>query len=312
VASPAGFAPAPSVRETEILGHWTTGTGAPHPGIEPGSDRLEGDCPSVGRVGPTARARVCRAVVERWRAETESNRRARFCRPRSSSENRLVERTAGIEPASAVWKAAVLPLNDVRETSCPRRESNSSQYRNPFSGALPLGDWGGGIGETRTRIAWVQARHSPFEIRSRLKEVEPCYLRGSRRSRGNRTLSPSFGGSAGHHDSATQERRQEREEVSLPPSGPASRCNRRCSRASPWRRQLDSNRWTPHGMHRAPRTGVEPVSLHRQWSCDAGRITRHDLLRPRQESPGTVRSPRSGRSTVTTTERSEVRLHDPV
>jgi len=108
--------------------------------------------------------------------------------------------------------------------------------------------------------------------------VEPCYLRGSRRSRGNRTLSPSFGGSAGHHDSATQERRQEREEVSLPPSGPASRCNGRCSQASPWRRQLDSNRWTPHGMHRAPRTGVEPVSLHRQWSCDAGRITRHDLL----------------------------------
>ena len=32
----------------------------------------------------------------------------------------------------------------------------------PFSGALPLGDWGGGIGETRTRIAWVQARRSPL------------------------------------------------------------------------------------------------------------------------------------------------------
>jgi hypothetical protein len=44
-----------------------------------------------------------------------------------------------------------------------------------------------------------------------------------------------------------------------------------------WSGRLDSNRCTPHGICRAPRTGVEPVSLHRQWSCDAGRITRHLL-----------------------------------
>ena len=36
------------------------------------------------------------------------------------SENRLVERTAGIEPASSVWKTVVLPLNDVRMLVVPQ------------------------------------------------------------------------------------------------------------------------------------------------------------------------------------------------
>ena len=40
------------------------------------------------------------------------------------------------------------------------------------------------------------------------------------------------------------------------------------------------NRCTPRGIRRAPRTGVEPVSLRRQRSCDTGRITRHGVASP--------------------------------
>ena len=112
---------------------------------------------------------------------------------------------------------------------------------------------GGGIGETRdgtdgvhevdgvrggprseakcTRIARVQTGHSPFELRSR------------GRSGRNRTFSPSFGGSAGHHDSPT------------------------C------------------GI--APRRGIEPLSPHGQWGCDASRITRQSVGGPKA-TPGNV------------------------
>lgn len=44
----------------------------------------------------------------------------------------------------------------------------------------------------------------------------------------------------------------------------------------------------------APRTGVEPVSLHRQWSCDAGRITRHSSFRSRRS----IRVPGRNRTCV--------------
>ncbi len=71
------------------------------------------------------------------RAERESNPRARICSPRSSqrfgsnvatgdawrSAVWHVERTAGIEPASAVWKTAVLPFDDVRGYRLPPRRA---------------------------------------------------------------------------------------------------------------------------------------------------------------------------------------------
>ncbi len=41
---------------------------APHPGIEPGSDRLEGDCPSLGRVGhgePRGNQTLARGFADR-------------------------------------------------------------------------------------------------------------------------------------------------------------------------------------------------------------------------------------------------------
>src|SRR5882757_9810103 len=53
----------------------------------------------------------------------------------------------------------------------------------PRGRALPIGRLGGGIGETRTRVARVQTGHSPFELRSRGRPGR------------NRTFSPSFGGS---------------------------------------------------------------------------------------------------------------------
>ena len=49
----------------------------------------------------------------------------------------------------------------------------------------------GGVGESCTRIARVQAGNSPVELRPR-------------RARRNRTFSLGFGGPAGHHDSAPQ------------------------------------------------------------------------------------------------------------
>lgn len=55
-----------------------------------------------------------------------------------------------------------------------------------------------------------------------------------RRARRNRTFSPGFGGPAGHHDSAPQS---------------AAACAA------------------------ATRRGIEPLSPHRQWGCDASRIT---------------------------------------
>ena len=87
-----------------------TGPREPRPGLEPGSARLEGECSSIERAGR--------------RAERESNPRARFCRPRSSQRIGS-ERAAGIEPASAAWKTAVLPLDDARTVKWNRRDSNS-------------------------------------------------------------------------------------------------------------------------------------------------------------------------------------------
>lgn len=45
-------------------------------------------------------------------------------------------------------------------------------------------------------------------------------------------------------------------------------------------RTFSTGFWRPVGRHdsatqSAPRTGIEPVSIHRQWICDASRITRH-------------------------------------
>jgi hypothetical protein len=82
-----------------LLDDWDNRT-APRPGLEPGLARLEGECSSIERAGR--------------RAERESNPRTRFCRPRSSQRIGS-ERAAGIEPTSAVWKTAVLPLNDARK-----------------------------------------------------------------------------------------------------------------------------------------------------------------------------------------------------
>ena len=97
----------------------------PHPGIEPGGDRLEGGGSSVEHAGR--------------RAERESNPPGSCCRRRSSPEIRLGERTAGIvieptksvkcvgaavtplqPPASSAWKAGVLPLDDVRVVESAR------------------------------------------------------------------------------------------------------------------------------------------------------------------------------------------------
>ena len=178
----------------------------PRPGLEPGSARLEGECSSIERAGR--------------RAERESNPRARFCRPRSSQRIGS-ERAEGIEPTSAVWKTAVLPLNDARE----KMEVESARLVTERTESTKVDGVRGGLrSEAKcTRIARVQTGHSPFELRSR------------GRSGRNRTFSPSFGGSAGHHDSPT------------------------C------------------GI--APRRGIEPLSPHGQWGCDASRITRRNRKR---------------------------------
>ncbi len=227
---------------------WATRRGgrttAPHPGIEPGSDRLEGDGPSVGRVGhgePRGDQTLTRGVADRARLRESAHRadsgnrtrivsledcgptvercpharrapggsRTRTARAKSSLGKRAsLHRPRETVPGASATLSSPHPVQRSREHR-PRGLSRSRftcpvlHRPAPFSGALPLGDWGGGIGETRTRIAWVQARRSPFELRSR-------------RLRGNRTLSPSFGGSAGHHDSATYERRQVCEEAHCP------------------------------------------------------------------------------------------------
>lgn len=82
----------------------------------------------------------------------------------------------------------------------------------------------GGATGNCTPITAVREQYSPLEL-SPQESIKVGRLRR------NRTLSPGFGGPAGHHDSATYEL--------------------------------------------APRTGIEPVSPHRQWGCDASRITRH-------------------------------------
>ena len=250
---------------------WATRRGgrttAPHPGIEPGSDRLEGDGPSVGRVGhgePRGDQTLTRGVADRaplresaHRADSgnrtrivsledcgptvercpharrapRGSRTRTACAKSSFGKRASLHRPRETVPGASATLSSPHPVQRSREDR-PRGLSRSRctstgmaglrgrhctslrsvQFRSraplftvpaPFSGALPLGDWGGGIGETRTRIAWVQARRSPFELRSR-------------RLRGNRTLSPSFGGSAGHHDSATYERRQVCEEAHCP------------------------------------------------------------------------------------------------
>jgi hypothetical protein len=105
-----------------------TDMNVPHPGFEPGLSRLEDDGSSIEHVGR--------------RAERESHPQAPFCRRRSSLEIRLVERTAGIEPAYSAWKAAVLPLDDVRESALGGNRTRTA-YKEPIwelaSGALSVG-----------------------------------------------------------------------------------------------------------------------------------------------------------------------------
>lgn len=95
-----------------------TDMNVPHPGLEPGLGRLEDDGSSIEHM--------------RRRAERESHPPAPCCRRRSSLEIRLVERTAGIEPAYSAWKAAVLPLDDVREGALGGNRTRTAYVKNPF------------------------------------------------------------------------------------------------------------------------------------------------------------------------------------
>lgn len=107
-------------------------------------------CESNAVQAPYQRAQGDQPVVIRGRAGRESNPPAWTCKPRSSSENRLVARAAGglHDGANRGSRTLISGLEDRR---------------------LALGQMfaQGGIGESRTRIYRVQTGGSPLELRSR-------------------------------------------------------------------------------------------------------------------------------------------------
>ena len=155
-------------------------------------------------------------------------------------------RAAGIAPASTVWKTVVLLLNDTRR-------------------GAPEGLASGAVVESaRVELASPGCKPGVLPL-----NYDPAGREGIEPSR------LSFGGSAVAM-TRPKSGNKGRKELIAPKVGNAPR-------VLAWSGRLDSNRCTPHCICRAPRTGVEPVSLHGQWSCDAGRITRQ-FWRPRQGS----------------------------
>ncbi len=114
--------------------------------------------------------------VQTRRARRGSNPRARTCKPRSSSENWLGERAAGVEPAWTAWKAAVLPLDDARETRRDETRRDETRRSGPRGNRTPSPSVGSSAGHHDSETLVFSAKGSETACAERLvRESNPSH-----------------------------------------------------------------------------------------------------------------------------------------